>query len=502
MNERLPYEEQIKQSLADLPLPGENMGWADMKRRLEEDDDDRIIPFWLRGCALWGLLVLVLLGLGWWWFSYYKRSTTKEEIQKAGQTSQQKTGSKRKNDTLQLNNTETVNSPNENTEATRKSKNTDAADPYPDKESRPDVLTGNKPAAERKQGANAGGQAEINVIDAGIIKNKRKAPNPSRTAKEKRNRSNNETEKIQSLNKDNIIITGEQGQIKSIINDGRDTMNNDEEDIVRADSISKLKVNINNPDTSFKALKDPITKKDTLTTLAGNKVKKDSAKQKSVSFSAGIALHQLLPLSGQKFTPYNSLGRKGSLADYIPSIYFRMYRNDKWFLQSEFRYGAPQYTREIVYFQKSVQDTQNTNRTTTSSKLKKTFYHQLPVSFNYFVLPNWSIGSGFVWNRFSAAVSEQDVVKRTLATGSDTIISQGVVLNNRKADSNFVKSYFQATFETQYKYKRFSLGARYSFGLQPYLKFTLPGGTQQQEKNSSLQVFLRYELWESKKRIK
>jgi hypothetical protein len=53
-------------------------------------------------------------------------------------------------------------------------------------------------------------------------------------------------------------------------------------------------------------------------------------------------------------------------------------------------------------------------------------------------------------------------------------------------------------FETQYRWKRFSLGARYSFGLQPYIVFTLPGGTQQRERNKSLQVFLRYEIWKSK----
>ena len=90
------------------------------------------------------------------------------------------------------------------------------------------------------------------------------------------------------------------------------------------------------------------------------------------------------------------------------------------------------------------------------------------------------------------------MVQRTVSTGIDTVLSKGVILNSKKADSNFARSYFQALIETQYRWKRFSLGARYSFGLQPYLKFTLPGGTQQQERNRSLQVFVRYELWKSK----
>jgi len=177
-----------------------------------------------------------------------------------------------------------------------------------------------------------------------------------------------------------------------------------------------------------------------------------------------------------------------------------MYKDGKWFLQSEFRYGAPQYNREILYSQKS--DSMATSSLITSTKLKKTFYHQVPVSFNYFVLPNWSLGAGFVWNKFNSAVSSQDVIKHIAATGSDTVISLGTIVRNTAADSNFAKSYFQAIFETQYKWKRFSLGARYAFGLQPYLTFTLPGGTKQKENNKSLQVFLRYELWRSKKIIK
>ena len=213
-------------------------------------------------------------------------------------------------------------------------------------------------------------------------------------------------------------------------------------------------------------------------------------------------MHQLIPVDGQKLTPYNSQGRKGSLADYIPSVFGRMYRNDKWFLQAEFRYGAPQYEREVIYQQDNQLDTFNITNTITSAKLKKTFYHQLPVSFSYYVLPNFSIGGGFVWNRFQGAVSEQDVVQRTVSTGVDTVLSKGVILTSEKADSNFAKSYVQALVETQYTWKRFSLGARYSSGLQPYLKFTLPGGTQQKERNRSLQVFLRYELWRSKTNYK
>src|SRR5437762_6584266 len=89
MNERLPYEEQLAQQWKDLPLPDENMAWADMKRRLDEDDDDGLIPLWLRGCTFWGLIAIFLLGLGWWiirpekWFEKKSNPSGKELVTKS-----------------------------------------------------------------------------------------------------------------------------------------------------------------------------------------------------------------------------------------------------------------------------------------------------------------------------------------------------------------------------------------------------------------------------------
>jgi hypothetical protein len=236
--------------------------------------------------------------------------------------------------------------------------------------------------------------------------------------------------------------------------------------------------------------------------------RKDSAKTKATFFSGGISVNQQLPIAGQTATPYNSLGRKGTLLDYIPSVYFRFNKlvnnKDKWFIQAELRYGAPQYTKDLVYGQSIVPDTGNNAQysTVTSSVLKKTYYHQLPITFNYFVLPNWSVGGGFVWNRFSSAIGDKEIRrKHNVLPALDTFVGKTVVKKIADTSSVFSKSYFQAVIESQYKWKRFSLGARYAFGLDPYIRFTLPGGTQQQEKNSSLQIFLRYQLWKSKLRV-
>ena len=79
MSERLPYEEQLSQQWNNLPLPDEDMAWADMKHRLEEEEDEPLLPFWLRGCAGWALLGLLVAGLGWWMLRPDKWGQKKKE---------------------------------------------------------------------------------------------------------------------------------------------------------------------------------------------------------------------------------------------------------------------------------------------------------------------------------------------------------------------------------------------------------------------------------------
>jgi hypothetical protein len=275
-------------------------------------------------------------------------------------------------------------------------------------------------------------------------------------------------------------------------------------------SDTKASTEINDTAAETETVKDPVIavpKKNTAKKQPADSpsVKKpnnvDSSKRNSFFFSAGLSVQQQLPIAGQKATPYNSLGRKGSLLDYIPSVYVRLNRRDKWFLQAEFKYGAPQYTKELLYHQEVIADTGAVPRfqTTTSNKLKKSFYHQLPFTFNYYIKPNWSVGGGLQWNKFYGAVSDQEIVKHFNVSNTDSVISKGIVVTKGDSTGAFEKSYYQAVFESQYKWKRFSFGARYTFGLSPYVRINIPNQPERKEKNSNILVFVRYELWQQKK---
>jgi hypothetical protein len=211
-------------------------------------------------------------------------------------------------------------------------------------------------------------------------------------------------------------------------------------------------------------------------------------------------MFQQLPIDGQTLTSYSQSGRKGNLSDYIPSIYLRFHKENKWFLQTGFRYGAPQQTKEPIYIQEKFLDTVGIRdfTNTTNFKLKKTFYHQVPLSFNLHITPFLSLGTGVIWNKFSSAVTEREIIRTHNVTLADTLLSRSIIRD--RGDSLFTNSYLQLLFETQVKWKRLEIGARYSFGIEPYLKFQNPGGQEINEKNSSLQVFVRYLLWRQKRK--
>jgi hypothetical protein len=460
MSERLPYEQHLNQQWIEVPLPDEDMAWADMKRRLEEKDDDKIIFWWRPGCAVWGLL-LILLGLGWWILAK-RGKEVKEEKENIVRVEKDSVAQKNNLRDIQLKDT---------------SKDTSFVNTN---ESGSKVNEGKKTQEIEKEP-----QTENNsVVSEPVVREKEKRPRPKNISAAPRRQ----------------VVKRETGNKKVNTVSSKQPVADDSETNTKSENpkpeTSKTDTTVTAVPEKIDSAKKPVT--DSPTVKKNNPV--DSSKKSSLSFSAGIAVQQQLPIAGQKATPYNSLGRKGSLLDYIPSVYVRLNKKDKWFIQAEFKYGAPQYTKEILYHQRIIQDTGTVPRfeTTTSNRLKKTFYHQLPLSFSYFIKPNWSVGGGLVWNKFYGAVSDQEIIKHDNVTSTNTVLFKGIVVTKKDTTNSFASSYFQGVVETQYQWKRFSVGVRYNFGLEPYLRITIPGQPEKKEKNSNIQLFLRFELFRKK----
>ena len=488
MNNYSPYDEELKKQLKDLPLPDEDISWEDMQRRLKADDDNPpIIPPVFKGCGgiAFLLLLLAIVALV---FLHPKKWFQSASQRKAAET----TINENKNNVKE----KFINLDKNKAQKQQPSKKSNSiAD---------SSITSIKESLVAK---------ELFIDKENVSLHQRKKSDPKRshyTIKTAHLKSNSRNQKNDDEIKNGKRQLPVNKKIKERFTSTISSLIETDTAIIERQNSSVVNKNISIIDT-VKSIINLSKKITTITdSIKNNTIKKtDTAaqnktailKEKNIYFSAGLGLFQLVPVAGQNATPYNSLGRINSLADYIPSIYFRMNKDKKWFFQSEFRYGAPQYNKELLFSQKKVTDTITNLITATDSRLKKTFYHQLPLSFNYFIRPGLSVGAGVSFNKFSAAVVDEEVRIINTVTQFDSLASKGII-SQQKADSIFVSFYTQALIEMQYQRKRFSTGVRYSFGLQPYIKFNLPGGQQRQEKNSSLQLFIRFQLWQSKKPAK
>lgn len=460
MNDERPYKQFPPEGLTGLPLPDEEQSWQKMKQLLDEEDKDRVPPpVWFRNCAGW----IVLLGLlGILWIIFLEKGEREKGI-----------GRKelRQKDSL----------------------------PVPASHSNQPALPGVKEPDKPLPG-----QEQIIEEPVKEVERIDRIPAPITASPVTKNTAKNTS----------VLPRREQQSLVPV--ETKQKKNNKQPRALKenksADSGTVVKQPVPPParaaqDSSIivKAT-DPLKKEESLFPQAKTDsaqqrpaVKNEEEKKKDYYFSAGLALQQQIPFAGQKANPYDRYGRKGSLADYIPSVYVRFHQDKKWFLQSEFRYGAPQSVKEIIYNSDSISDTGNVITTTTSFQLKKTFYHQLPLSFNYYVLPNWSVGAGLMYSRFQSAVSEETVRQRNNQLQRDSLLSRKLVYIKASDDSVsvFTSSQLHALIETQYQWKRFSLGLRYTQGLRPFIRYTGANGVLSEEKNKSLQIFLRYRLWKS-----
>jgi len=462
MSDKLLYDDQLKKRLEEISLPAGDTAWEDMKRRLDEDSDDKpfISPL-PKGCGWYCLLLLPVLLAALFIINPVKQfhHETKNPDTSKGLVSV--------NGVSQpiSSNAAPVKAPEPEEERPLKKNSIQHQDTTSKQEQ-----TNNKPLLA----------ANITVNN----KPPRKQKHPGFHTGEKQHVA------INAARGDSFDSRREE------INSKTDTLTKQGDITVNTSKVkAKEKQHENFTDTANREkVIDSLKKKDS----ASAKLKKEDGKH-HYSFSAGFALDQLIPINGQKSNPYNNLGRKSFWGDYIPSIYLRIYRDQKWFFQSEFRYGAPQYTKDVIYIPKKIIDTSGTTTTYSRSRLKKTFYNEIPLSVHYFILPKFSAGAGVTINTFKSALVQRDVHLANTVNQSDSLVATSLV-SQTKADSNFAKTYVQALIEAQYQWRRFSIGARYSFGLQPYLTFTLPGGERRKEKNSAVQLLIGFEIWNDKKK--
>lgn len=505
MNEIKRYDQALAENLEHLKMPEEDMAWARMKQLLEEEDDDPVvIPFFRRfGCLLLGLVAALILSIGGW--LYYQKNSLPVPASKHSSSTGDTTGDGRHELPVSGGKAayaDTAAAVSPVSPSTTGANNVPAGiSPVPGSATQTtddnmvNGSSGDKASGNKNSFTGGGTRIKItgtsatgNAIASGEGRTSRKNSGASKGKTTMRISQAAASGDAPGGNKE----PGKQTQTTTD-NNKRDTgitgvNTKDQEKQTATDSLTAQ---------AKKTANNTIAKKDTTVKKQippASPAEEKKQKEKQWMLAAGLSVYQPIALNGESAVPYNKYGRKGSLTDYIPSAQLRLYRNKRWFIHTEYRYGAPQSVEPFNYKQEIRDSAQMVWRTI--YQLKKTYYHQVPFSFNYYILPGLSVGAGVIYNRFTGAVANRDVFRSGGGT-VDTLISSGIIRD--RDEKRFVKNHFQWSAETQYQWKRFFIGARYSKDINPYIKFTdISTGAPVEKKAEAFNIFLRYDLWRKK----
>jgi hypothetical protein len=537
MRKLLPYEQIIEERKDNMPLPNEDMAWHEMEKLLNEEDDDKIIapPPRLWGCVIWLLPMLLLVGLAIWYFG--KKDSSPELVIDNRKTDSSiihtstalqnftinadsaKADQSLLKDSIALINSNVINKQDTisiinkkissigqvyQTNASEKTNNTD--------QGVTSKINKNKGGALNDAMVNNSKSLKISntVTSANTVDRKQtNAPKPTRNSTKKNRNEIDEDGVIKNM--DDFFVTSnsitnkkEKNKKKnqndqSLYTDYKETSN------LTSQIVDTKNLFTNNEDTVKKIF---INVKDIATIInEKNTIPPPKNTPPAYYFGTGLGMQQQMPINGVSSNSFNYYGRQNILSEYIPSAIVRLYKKDKWFIQAEFKYGAPQYNKEFNFINdRKVDSGFGTTNTVTNTNfiLKKSFYHQFPLSFHYNLSTNLSIGTGVVINKFFGAIAEKTINQRNIfGSGIDSLLFKGIVARKDVPDSNFKKVSFQTLLESQYKWKRLMFGLRYTIGITPYISYTdNQTGNQNIKYHQNFNVFFRYELWNNDKRSK
>lgn len=227
------------------------------------------------------------------------------------------------------------------------------------------------------------------------------------------------------------------------------------------------------------------------------------------NFAIGLSLPLAFPLSDQKVLAYNFNGGTNTSVDYLPMPHVQYHINQKSYVQAEVQVISPQYIQPVLLYQSKYEASGNTTSyrfITTSVYARKLYYFNLPVAVHYSPFKNFYLGSGIQFSSLLSGIAMYD--KRGYNSlgpvSGDTLITQHFSkFKNDSISGKLNGNEFRLMMDANYYWHRFTVGLRYNQALSNYVSIrinsTSPIFT---DKNKSMQFYLRYNLWEDKKRKK
>jgi len=222
-------------------------------------------------------------------------------------------------------------------------------------------------------------------------------------------------------------------------------------------------------------------------------------------WAAGIALNTGITMGAQSRYNYNVNAKSSILTDYIPSPYLQYHLNNYVYLQTELNFITPQYTPSLLAYRQSNDITAQAGMSQQKSiYIQKLYYFNWPVSLHYSPVSNLYFSGGIQFSSFQSGLAAIEEKQFTTALGPDHASSASTTVLKFKDDSIAAKiapNEWRWQVGAEYYWNRFSVGLRYNQSLKNAINTTvLPGLPPTVNRNESLLFFVRYNLFESRRK--
>lgn len=227
------------------------------------------------------------------------------------------------------------------------------------------------------------------------------------------------------------------------------------------------------------------------------------------NFVVGLSLPLTFPLADQKATSYNVNAGFNTVSDYLPVPHFQYHFDEKSYIQSEIQFLSPQYIQPVLLFQNRHElqpGTTNFRYVTSSVYARKLYYFNFPVAVHYSPFRNFYLGTGLQFSSLLSGVAlyEDRGYSSLNPSAPDSLFSQQYLKFRNDSVSNRLNgAEFRLLLDANYYWKRFTVGLRYNQALRNYVSLRVTSTSPYfEDKNKALQFYLRFNIWEDRKRKK
>jgi hypothetical protein len=243
---------------------------------------------------------------------------------------------------------------------------------------------------------------------------------------------------------------------------------------------------------------------------------KKTARKKSNPFSTnedkqfafGLSLPLGFPIGDQEPLAYNSNGGVNTVSDYIPSPHFQYHFNNKTYIQAGLQFKAPQFIHPLLLYQRQVMYQQGPSlmEQITNITARKLYYFNVPVTIYHSPLKNFYMGTGLQYSNLLSGVAQYEQIEKKygpVGPPQEYLVKNYFTKFKNDSLSNRLNgSEVRLLVDMSYYWSRFTVGLQYSQAFNNYVSFQVnpPISPYTFDKNKSLQFYLRYNIWEDKKR--